>query len=152
MPPTQNPTAPVSAINFRKLLFENYPPRDEQEKVYASAILALSDEVARLSKQVSSLVKGVKFLLENAAAGKDDDDEEQQQGQGQEVQRDQTPFPAGAKISPNVAPTPPPTAPPVDDAQAAASPDVGSSPPMNAAPIPKRSGQQQRNNGTKDQA
>ena len=151
----------MSTEVYKKLFRDNCPPQNEQERLYASIILALSEKVDEMEKIISAdrkmIVKldkamnvVVRFIQELKAA---DEGEEGQSGAPQAEQaaadegpRDETPFPTGFKAS--AAPTAPSPAVTVDGETVV--PNAGSGPAMNAAPIPQAGKKVSTKNGSKD--
>lgn len=118
--------AELTTKEIRRLLKEKYPTEpDTAEHVWASILVALSQKIDNMGRQLKELIAAAQALAAMLAP--------QQKAEPQAepgVPRDQTPFPAGASTTPATTTVP--------------SADVASSPAMNASPIPAKP-----NNGQK---
>lgn len=127
---------------YKKLLREKIPPKTEEENIFASIILALSERVDKAEKQNAETVKAVKLLAkllkempEEDPASSSETVETAASNTTAPVTeetgpRDKTPFPEGVKTQASG-----PAGATLDETLAA-QPDATSGPARNPAPIP----------------
>jgi hypothetical protein len=135
----------MSRTVYERLMLEKCPPTNEREKIYASIVLAIAEDVDKLKTQTAETIKALRVLakiIREMGGGAQPAEEAAQAADVSESPiKDQTPFPSNLKAGAGVAGS---TGPLPDETPATPAP--------SAVPVEVVNKKASAKNGSKDAA